>query len=160
MAFHLPATLIAIHLAASPGIPQHTVRAAQEQAAHILATAHVRIEWAERADLQLQITEIEPRGLTPDATGFAVLVSGDSGYATVSWPKVVRQAEQMEVNPVILLGAAMAHEIGHLLFGSGHSANGVMSPHLGPKEVALASRGELRFEEMPGRNVRLVSGKR
>lgn len=135
------------------------VRAAQEEAAYILATADVKIEWAERANLQLQIAEIEPWGLMRDATGFAVLVAGDTSYATVSWPKVISQAEQMDVNPAILLGAAMAHEIGHLLFGSGHAVSGVMSAHLGLKEMALAARGELRFENGPAA-AHLVSAKR
>jgi hypothetical protein len=53
----------------------------------------------------------------------------------------------MEVDSAVLLGAAMAHEIGHLLFGPSHAYAGVMSPRLGAKEMALAGRGELRFEK-------------
>ena len=45
-----------------------------------------------------------------------------------------------------LLGAAMAHEIGHLLFGPAHAHSGIMSPRLGPREMRLAARGALLFE--------------
>jgi hypothetical protein len=147
MALYLPMAIVAIHLAAAPEIPPKTLHAAQERAAHILASAHVKPLWTDIADLQLQIVATEPRGLTTDATGFAVLISGATGYAAVSWPAVSRAATQMEVDPAVLLGAAMAHEIGHLLFGPSHSHSGVMSPRLGPKEMGLAARGELRFEE-------------
>jgi hypothetical protein len=147
MALHLPMAVVAIHLTAAAEIPPKTLHAAQERAAHILASAHVRPLWLDRADLQLHIVATEPRGLTADAAGFAVLIPGATGYAAVSWPAVSRGAAQMEVDPAVLLGAAMAHELGHLLFGPSHTHSGVMSPRLGPKEIELAARGELRFED-------------
>lgn len=147
MALHLPMAIVAIHLTSAPEIPSRTLHAAQERAAHMLASARIRPLWLDRADLQLQIVATEPRGLPTDAAGFAVLIPGATGYAAVSWPAVSRGAKQMEVDPAVLLGAAMAHEIGHLLFGPSHTHSGVMSPRLGPKEMKLAGRGELRFEE-------------
>jgi hypothetical protein len=146
MALHLPMAVVAIHLAASPEIPLKTRHTAQVRAVHMLASANVKPLWLDHADLRLQIVAAEPRGLAADAAGFAVLIPGAVGYAAVSWPAVSRGAAQMEVDPAVLLGAAIAHEIGHLLFGPSHTHAGVMSPRLGPKEMELASRGELRFE--------------
>jgi hypothetical protein len=39
----------------------------------------------------------------------------------------------------------MAHEIGHLLLGSNHSATGIMKAHWGPKEVRELIKGDLLF---------------
>jgi hypothetical protein len=157
MALHLPMAIVAIHLSASPEIPPKTLHLAQERAAQILASAHVKPVWLDHADLQLYIVATEPRGPATDATGFAVLIPGANGYAAVCWPAVLREATQMEVDPALLLGAAMAHELGHLLFGRWHTHSGVMSPRLGPKEMELAARGELRFE---GRTQQLLTSGR
>ncbi len=153
----LPMALVAIHLSASPEIPPRALHQAQERAAQMLASAHLKPVWLDRADLQLSIVATEPRGLTTDTTGFAVLIPGAHGYAAVSWPAVLRGATQMEVDAALLLGAAMAHELGHLLFGRSHTHGGVMSPRLGPKEMELAARGELRFERS---NQRLITSDR
>ena len=157
MALHLPMAIVAIHLSAAPEIPPKTVHEAQERAAQILASARLRPVWLDRADLQLSIVATEPRGLATDAAGFAVLIPGANGYAAVCWPAVLRGATQMDVDPALLLGAAMAHELGHLLFGRSHTHSGVMSPRLGPKEMELAARGELRFEKG---NQRLITSDR
>jgi hypothetical protein len=146
MAPYLPITVVAIQLAAASGISPKTLHAAQERAAHMLASARIQPLWTDHADLHIQIVATEPHGLAADAAGFAVLIPDETGYAAVSWPAVSREANQMEVDPAVLLGAAIAHEIGHLLFGPSHTHSGVMSPRLGPKEMRLASRGELRFE--------------
>jgi hypothetical protein len=156
MAPDLPITVVAIHLVAS-GIPPKTLHDARERAAHILASAHIKPLWTDRADLQLQIVATEPHGLATDAAGFAVLIPDEPGYAAVSWPAVLRGAGQMEVDPAVLLGAVIAHELGHLLFGPSHTHSGVMSPRLGPNEMKLASRGELRFEG--GDRLLLTSGR-
>jgi hypothetical protein len=39
-----------------------------------------------------------------------------------------------------LAGRALAHELGHYLLGSGHSASGLMRAELGPEELAFRSR--------------------
>jgi len=145
MAPYLPITVVAIQLAAASGIPPKTLHAAQERAAHMLASARIKPLWTDHADLHIQIVATEPHGYA-DAAGFAVLIPDETGYAAVSWPAVSRGADQMEVDTAVLLGAVIAHEIGHLLFGPSHTHSGVMSPRLGPKEMRLASRGELRFE--------------
>jgi hypothetical protein len=146
MAPYLSITVVAIQLSVTPGIPPKTLHAAQERAAHMLAGARIKPLWTDRADLHLQIVATEPHGLATDAAGFAVLIPDEPGYAAVSWPAISRGAEQMEVDPAVLLGAVIAHELGHLLFGPSHTHSGVMSPRLGPSEMKLASRGELRFE--------------
>jgi hypothetical protein len=145
MALHLPMILVAVQLTAAPEIPAKTLHAAEARAAHIFASAGIQLQFT-APGLHLQIVARDPQGLATDTAGFAVLIPGDSGYAAVSWPTVQRGAQQMEVDPAVLLGAAIAHELGHLLFGPAHAHSGIMSPRLGRKEMELAARGELRFE--------------
>jgi hypothetical protein len=149
--------IVVIHLTAAPEIPPKTLHEAQERAAQILSSARLKPVWRDHADLQMFIVATDPRGVGMDAAGFAVLIPGANGYAAVSWPAVLREAAQMEVDPALLLGATMAHELGHLLFGRSHTHSGVMSPRLGPKEMELAGRGELRFERG---NQRLITSDR
>jgi hypothetical protein len=141
--------LVAIQLSSPPGIPSGIVQAARRQAEYIMLSGGVKLQWRDDAGLHLQITKAAIETPLRDAAGFAVLVPNDPGYAAVAWLAIQRQAAQMEVDPSLLLGAAMAHELGHLLFGPSHAPSGIMSARLGPKEMLLAARGELRFENRP-----------
>ena len=138
--------VVAIQLTAPPEIPLKTLHDAQKQAEQMLSGAGVKPLWSEHADFRLQIFNAAFENRTPDATGFAVLIPDNPGYAGITWPAIEREATQMEVDASILLGAVMAHEIGYLLFGPAHWHSGVMSSRLGRKEMVLAARGELRFE--------------
>src|SRR5262249_10200830 len=138
----------------APDVPSRTLRAAENEAVRIFAAARVRLVWTAGAgDFRLQITADSPRGLAPDAVGFAVLTPRESGYAAVSWRAVECCAAQLDASPEIALGAALAHEIGHLMLGPAHSRSGVMSAHLGTRELDLASRGELRFDRAQGKEL-------
>jgi hypothetical protein len=44
-----------------------------------------------------------------------------------------------------ILGHAMAHEIGHLLLGPGHSQVGIMQAEWTREDLARAARNELSF---------------
>ena len=125
-------------------------------AVRIFAAAKVQIIWSgPDSALHLQVMAAELRGMATDTAGFAMLTGGDSAYAAVSWAAVRRAAAQTEADPAVALGAAMAHEIGHLLLGPGHSPSGIMSARLGFHEMDLASRGELLLD--PAAAKRLAS---
>lgn len=134
-----------VQLIAPPEVPAKTLHVAQDQAARILASAHVKLLWAPRADSQVKIVGEELRGASADAMGLALMIPG-LPHAAISWPAVVRAAGQMEIDPATLLGAVIAHEVGHLLFGPAHAHSGIMSSRLGPREMKLAARGALVFE--------------
>ena len=71
---------------------------------------------------------------------------GHDGYAGVFYRRVMETAKKEECDTGLMLGATMAHEIGHLLLGSNaHSARGVMRARLKREEVGQAARGDLRF---------------
>jgi hypothetical protein len=61
----------------------------------------------------------------------------------------------MVIGPGPVLGAAMAHELGHLLLDShAHSHDGVMAERLRPAELIRAARGELRFDDQQAEAIR------
>ena len=69
-----------------------------------------------------------------------------ASYAYVFFERVKRRAEIKNCDPAILLGYAMAHEVGHLLLGKdAHSSQGIMSPAWSKKELDQAQKGELNF---------------
>jgi hypothetical protein len=138
-------------------VPERTLARAEKTATAILTTAGVSLIWrsarAEDADprpaeIALHLLPGRPPRLHADAAGFAVLRQDPAGesYAGISYPAVVDTANWTDGEVPVVLGAALAHEIGHVLLASGsHSAAGVMSARLRAPEVFAASRGELRF---------------
>ena len=51
-------------------------------------------------------------------------------WAAVSYRRVQDLALKADVSPALVLGKAMAHELGHLLLGPGHSDTGIMRAQL------------------------------
>jgi len=52
--------------------------------------------------------------------------AGAGVFATVYADRVLAAGSRTGVDPAILLGRAIAHEVGHLLIGAGHSSRGLM----------------------------------
>jgi hypothetical protein len=75
-------------------------------------------------------------------------VDSNSGYrhGGVSYPAVLKVEGAMSVPAFKLLGAAIAHEVGHLILGaSAHSAYGVMAQRWSEREYALIRSSMLMF---------------
>jgi hypothetical protein len=152
---------ITVRVANFADVPEKILASAEGMAGHVLDKAGIAVTWVRcpgrpecRPDLsatefRLLILNLRPARPHEDTTGFAVILpppeSGDR-YAGVFFPMVEDAARNLEADEDVLLGATMAHEIGHLLLGSkAHSPAGVMCPHLGREQVRLARRGELLF---------------
>jgi hypothetical protein len=72
-----------------------------------------------------------------DGTGF---------YCYIFRSRLDELSGSAHIDPTRLLGAAIAHELGHLLMGEvGHSPSGLMSAHWGEREIRAAERGGLVF---------------
>ena len=79
-----------------------------------------------------------------DVLGNALLADNGVGYYAYAFLDHIEMLEQHLGFPV--LGYVLAHEIGHLLFGSNsHSVNGIMSPHWNGPELRRISEGSLLF---------------
>jgi hypothetical protein len=152
------ALVIAIQLVVPASVPSSTVAGAKVVATTILQTAGVQPLWApcrrEIRCLHLQVLETMI-AIHGDTAGYTI-----TNYAVVSYPAAAAAASSCGEAPSVVLGAAMAHELGHLLLPPpSHSGTGVMSPRLGCRELGLAARGELRFTPDQGRALHLLTVK-
>ncbi len=150
------ALLMTVVVEGEDAVPAAAWSKAQSVATHILDSAGVHAVWGARtapqATLFLRLSQTRPSSLHPDAAGYAVL-SPEGRYAAVFLPGVARTAAQTEVDAGTVLGAIMAHEIGHLLLGPAHSG-GVMSARLDRRQMRAAERGELLFRGEDARQIR------
>jgi hypothetical protein len=155
---------LTIRLVDTPVVPRKALEEGERVAERILAQAGIRVQWmdcaAERcasvSSFWIQFVDRLPSWLPPDATGYAVPAppQGMAPYAIVSYRSVVERAPEATALDA-MLGAALAHEIGHLLLGrSAHTLNGIMSARLGSREIGMAARGALRFTDEQVRQIR------
>jgi len=87
------------------------------------------------------------RGLKASTVGISFSAEDGQGcYAYLFYEPIRQLVERTQVAPSVILGHAMAHELGHLLLGTNsHSPGGLMRAHWTPEDLANASRGNLRF---------------
>jgi hypothetical protein len=149
-------------------VPAKTLQKAEQVATAILDAAGVGITWLECPCLPylgpnefwLHVLEGRPPGMHGDATGFAVLMHGrDRGasYAAVIWPAVEEAAAGLDSQVSQVLGATVAHEIGHILLASkAHTRSGIMCSRFRSADMRMAASGQLRFTPEQARRMQAV----
>jgi hypothetical protein len=71
---------------------------------------------------------------------------GKGCYADLFQERTLELQVESHVDAAIILGHAMAHELGHLLLGTNsHSRDGLMRAHWEPGDLAQAAKGNLLF---------------
>jgi len=122
------------------------LRRAEFDAGQIFHAAGVEIEWEDclsdavedvcqqvsGANQPVFVLHIVPTGKTSTDSVFGVAFLGEGGigkYCDVFFDRVEETEREAGIDVAHLLGAVVAHELGHLLLGShGHSNVGVMTP--------------------------------
>ena len=102
------------------------------------------------ADLTLGIMprSMEKDFQVPDSAYGIAIPSSDglpASYAYVLYGRVqelVKRAKHLEAG---ILGCVMAHEVGHLLLGRGHTPRGLMGANWDSQALLEAARGQLGF---------------
>jgi hypothetical protein len=99
-------------------------------------------------------------GLPKTALGFALTQPqgaphGDTAYVFVNLVEELVQRER-SARLGVILGHIVAHELGHLLLGRGHSPNGLMSAEVGELTLQLAGANRLHFTRAQANRVREV----
>jgi hypothetical protein len=91
-----------------------------------------------------------------DALGFALPCHGLGAgcMAYVFYARIEALAAYGDATPSVILGYAMAHEIGHLLLGPGHSPFGIMRAEWNRGDLQLASRQQLGFVPAQAKSLR------
>jgi hypothetical protein len=135
---------------------------AKKEAVRIFAQAGVDLVWLdcelgwggnpcqrERGpwEFWLRIVSHRPAATTRDVLGFAELDEGTGdGLAGVYYPALVATAKKWTVRLGDVMGAAVAHEVGHLVLGANvHSRRGVMQASWGKEQCEQIGISELNF---------------
>ena len=153
---------------------------AKAAASAAMEPAGVEIEWAECAtpgkeapkdslcdghttmDIQLRILNAAMASrmkTSRHCLGYAITTSGS--VASVYHHRAVELANLGFAPLGVILGAAMAHEIGHLLLAEpGHSSAGLMRANWDKAEMESMGRGRLTFSKPQASRVRSMAEKR
>jgi hypothetical protein len=138
------------------GLKESIVRQAKAETQAVFRPSQIRIEWSDcdqvagshsfivrlRADKPPQTAG--PSSL--DAMGRAFLGKEGNGYLADAYFQSVRELSDFHgADAAALLGVVIAHELGHLLLGPGHSPNGVMRSAWGGRELRAVGQRWLKF---------------
>jgi hypothetical protein len=149
-------------------VDQRLLNQAKKEAVGILNRAGVGLIWLDcggdseacqsprgPADFPFCITTQRPAWASQENLGFTEHAGGN-GSAGVNYPVVLKLAERLNgfahgITPVAMyapgfLGAAIAHEIGHLILGANaHHPEGIMRAEWGREQFELIKLGGLNF---------------
>lgn len=151
-------------------VPMRVLKQAEKEASYVFNQAGVKVIWSDCLanssalgcsepitffNLSLRVLPGEPRleaGLHEDSLGFEFAT-----IANVYSSKVKALAESIEEDQEYgtLLGDAMAHELGHLLLGSGHTPAGIMQATWGKETLRLGINRMLHFTPEQGLALRI-----
>lgn len=175
-----PCLSVQIRIIDQAAVPDKVLSKGEQDASYILERTGVHIDWLScplgdqnpettalcsrnlgQADFWLHIVNRKLPDLSEDTMGFTVVDPSRGSFAYVFFPRVVEFAKYAAAPIVPVMGAALAHEIGHLLLGEqAHSKRGVMCGRLGPEHFALSSRGGLLFTDDQARRIRAEVSRR
>jgi len=158
---------ITLRVVNEDGISWQIVSNAENEAGFILGKAGVRVEWLNCADgfvdwareercsqvpgprdFDIRIVVRQPRERHASALGLAVLPEGAAEgrpYAVIYYPVAEVMAQMSMADAFQVVGAAIAHEVGHLLLGANHSRTGLMRAKWTGAELERISVRSLRF---------------
>jgi hypothetical protein len=138
------------------GLQAPVIQAAENQIAAIFDAAGINVIWIpqtapalEEGVVVVNILSAPPAQqghLPPGAMGFTSVTRTIGRFTNVIASRVDEMAQMHDVSMGVLLGAAIAHELGHLLMPHApHSAWGVMRASWSEADCQLAARGNLTF---------------
>jgi hypothetical protein len=149
------------------------LRLAESDAARIFAEAGVHLEWHEclmmaraesadytcatpktPSDLELRIVRRVKSTRIHASAEIAGFTIGD--YATVQLEPLLERRTATECFVPLMLGRAIAHEIGHALLGGGHSSQGIMQARWGPRQLEFTATNDMVFTPDQEKSLRLA----
>ena len=135
-------------------VPEATLRKAQARAAYVFQKIGVEVRWVDHTNSGTVILNLNPRAMEPlcsrsDSELGLALLSDTTPFARFAYVFVHRVEELSKWSGCslpILVGCAMAHEIGHLLLGNqSHGKWGLMKASWKSNELRRAATGALGF---------------
>jgi hypothetical protein len=168
-----PEPALSIHLYNQAQAPTGVLHSATAEAARLFRPAGIRITWEEpsveapedqgidmsdtrsaasakspnqRPYLVVRLMRGMPARVFPHTLGFALPFARTGAQVTIFYDRVETLTRDTGTASHVILGHALAHEIGHVLLGSlEHSPSGLMQACWKPASLRLASVGLLAF---------------
>ena len=138
--------LLAVRVESRESVPLTEMLLAQREAERIFRTGDVPLVWtkagqaAPATELTIRVVSgpnadrLVPRS-TRGLTRLAIALPA-ARRAYVHFPRVVAVARQWHVDPGILLGRVVAHELVHILLGDhDHATSGLMAAEINPRDA-------------------------
>jgi len=159
-------------------VPENTLGRAKQTALGIFRQAGVEIIWLDlpavlatdlkeastqpfvsKEDLILRIVpRFEPGPPRPRKERLGL---PSANMAMISFQALQDEAASGDATPEEILGAAIAHELGHVLLGSdSHSAKGIMRPHWKREDFERGPQGGLAFTPAQAQLIRTEAERR
>jgi hypothetical protein len=170
---------LAVHIYNYSGVPADELAAARQHAEAIFRRANITISWIDCRTSGRNAADVLPNcrtDLRPDEVMLRIMTSStpamdrvtslgfslvnrenahSAWLSTVFTNRVAALASQAGIDPTLLLGRAIAHEVGHLLIGSTeHARAGLMRAFWSHAELTHGSGAEWVFLEKEARAMR------
>jgi hypothetical protein len=164
------------------GVSPTVLQGAKDTASVILDRAGVAVEWADCSvggrgdredsacdgftplDIQLRLLNSAMArrvGTTRNCLGYAVIGDGFGSVAGVYFRRAIDLESEGVAFRSQILGAAMAHEIGHLVLAEArHSPAGLMRAQWDKSDLKAVGRGRLGFDHSQARHLVFMAQKR
>jgi hypothetical protein len=179
-----PEQILGIHLYDQAQVPAGVLHSATVEAARLFRAAGIRISWEQtlveapedrgldmsarksvpfwppdhRSYLVARLVRGMPASALPGALGFALPWARGGAQVTIFYDRVEALTPSVPTASYIILGHALAHEIGHVLLGSSeHAHDGLMQARWNPASWRLASAGLLAFRPAEATGMRAKS---
>ena len=162
------AAALVLQIANLSGAPDPVVHIAREEVTRVYASIGVPLEWRDPGDADADRRSVMRVVLLPYETGdlrrsenrvmgAAVRTVNGNAIAYVFYRRVQAEADRYRVSTGLVLGSAIAHELGHLLLPlAAHAPTGLMRACWSRDEFNRAEQGQLRF--LPGDAERIRAG--
>ena len=159
---------IRIHLYDYAGVSAPTLSEAKSFASDVLSRAGVNVIWSDCPTtdcarpasprvLQVRILDrhmAKKVVASKSCLGYALLSGEFSSFASVFFHKALELEKNSNAVRAQILGAMLAHEIGHLLLGKdSHSRQGIMRGVWAETDLRTIARGQIRFSELEERRL-------
>jgi hypothetical protein len=158
-------SVFSVSVTSSAPLPSQMIENAEQEASRLFRDPGIRVAWLNcRSDdvediYQRQCRQVSfpshlhlsilpsSKGLPSSFVGIAFLETRGQGcYADLFGDALERLRDETNISGAIILGHAMAHELGHLLLGANsHTSAGLMRAHWDRDDLAAAAHGGLRF---------------
>ncbi|MFL6416497.1 MAG: hypothetical protein ACJ74Y_12610 [Bryobacteraceae bacterium] len=161
-------------------IAEAELSTAESEAGRLLKIAGIRVRWAgcpaglvdwvhgsepckntgDPLTFKIQILSTQNGNRAQDAMGLAHPFEGDGKLADINHAYVAQIAMLYDAPLSAVLGAVMAHELGHILLASDHHSGGIMKGNWSRDELELIRTQLLLFTAGDGKHMRLAVARR